>query len=83
MASTKNNLKDMTLEALKADVVQAKEELARIKFDHASKGVGNPKLIGQTKKEIARLLTEERAREISAMTSEQLAKRSKIRLRRK
>lgn len=83
MASTKNNLKDLTLDALTADVVQAKQELARIKFDHASKGVTDPKLIGQTKKEVARMLTEIRAREISALTPEQLAKRSNIRLRRK
>jgi large subunit ribosomal protein L29 len=83
MASTKNNLKEMTLEALGADIAQAKQELARIKFDHASKGVADPKLIGQAKKEVARMLTEVRAREISSMTPEQLAKRSNIRLRRK
>jgi large subunit ribosomal protein L29 len=54
-----------------------------MKFDHGSKGLQNPIELKSLKRDIARLKTELRAREISAMTPEQLAGRSNIRLRRK
>jgi large subunit ribosomal protein L29 len=54
-----------------------------MKFDHASKGLENPLELKTLRRDIARLSTEIRSREISAMTKEELAGRSKIRLRRK
>jgi large subunit ribosomal protein L29 len=84
MASKRHQeLQNKAAEAIQSEIVAAKDDLARMKFDHASKGIGNPLQIGETKREVARMLTELRAREIKSMTSEQLAKRSKIRLRRK
>jgi large subunit ribosomal protein L29 len=84
MASKRHTeLQSKSVESIRTEISTAKDDLARMKFDHASKGIENPLLIGETKKDVARMLTELRAREITAMTPEQLAKRSKIRLRRK
>lgn len=84
MASKKFlELQDMASESIQEELKQARIDLNRMKFDHGSKGLEDPKLLGSTKKEIARLLTELRSREVKAMTPDQLAKRSNIRLRRK
>ena len=76
-------LQNMAADAINAELKQASADLVRMKFDHGSKGLENPLLLGETKKDIARLKTELRAREVKAMSPEDLAKRSNIRLRRK
>ena len=76
-------LQGMTVESIQEELKQAQSDLGRMKFDHGSKGLENPLLLGETKKDIARLKTELRAREVKAMSAEDLAKRSNIRLRRK
>ncbi len=76
-------LQGMTVESIQEELKQAQSDLGRMKFDHGSKGLENPLLLGETKKDIARLKTELRAREVKAMSLEDLAKRSNIRLRRK
>ncbi|HLO57010.1 MAG TPA: 50S ribosomal protein L29 [Saprospiraceae bacterium] len=76
-------LQGMTVESIQEELKQAQSDLGRMKFDHGSKGLENPLLLGETKKDIARLKTELRAREVKAMSPEDLAKRSNIRLRRK
>jgi len=55
----------------------------KMKFDHAVKGVENPQSIKEVRRDIARLLTEVSRREVANMSPEQLAKRSKIRKRRR
>ncbi len=52
-------------------------------FDHAIKGLDNPLLIKEIRRDVARLKTEVRRRELAAMPEEQLAGRSKIRARRR
>ena len=54
-----------------------------MKFEHAIKGLENPLVLREVKSDIARLQTEIRRREIAAMSPEQLARRTKIRARRK
>ena len=76
-------LQNMAADAINAELKQARADLVRMKFDHGSKGLQNPIELKSLKRDIARLKTELRAREISAMTPEQLAGRSNIRLRRK
>lgn len=84
MASKKSiELKGMTVEGINEELKLAKSDLNKMKFDHASKGLENPGELKSLKKDIARLNTELRNREIGAMTKEELAKRSRIRLRRK
>lgn len=76
-------LQNMAADAINAELKQASADLVRMKFDHGSKGLQNPIELKSLKRDIARLKTELRAREISAMTPEQLAGRSNIKLRRK
>ncbi len=76
-------LQGMAADAIQSEIAAAKVDLGRMTYDHAAKGIEDPRVIGQTKKEVARMLTELRAREIKAMSPEQVAGRSKIRLRRK
>ena len=76
-------LQNMAADAINAELKQASADLVRMKLDHGSKGLQNPIELKSLKRDIARLKTELRAREISAMTPEQLAGRSNIRLRRK
>lgn len=76
-------LQSLSSETLKEELIQAKSNLVQLKFDHNSKGLQDPNELGNLKKEVARLATEIRSREIKDMSPEQLANRSKIRLRRK
>jgi large subunit ribosomal protein L29 len=52
-------------------------------MEHATSGLQNPSELREMRKNIARLLTEVRGREIAAMSPEELAGRTKIRARRK
>lgn len=75
-------LQNLATEAIGTELTQAQGDLVRMKFDHGSKGLQDPTQIKVLKKEIARLKTESRSRELKAMSAEELAKRSKIRFRR-
>lgn len=55
----------------------------KLKFEHSIRGLANANEIKAQRREIARALTEVRSREVLAMTPEELAKRSKIRARRR
>lgn len=70
-------------EELLNEIKVTEEDFRKLKFDHAIRGLENPMELRVVKKNIARLYTEQRRREMEAMTPEQLAKRSKIRRRRK
>lgn len=76
-------LGDMSDADLKTELTQINSQYQKLRFDHTIKGLDNPLTLRNTKRDIARLKTEIRRREIAAMTPEQTAKRSKIRLRRK
>lgn len=76
-------LGEMSDADLKAELTQINTQYQKLRFDHTIKGLDNPLTIRSAKRDIARLQTEIRRREIAAMTPEQVAKRSRIRLRRK
>lgn len=57
-------------------------EYHKMRFDHNVKGLDNPMEMKELRKDIARLKTEIRRRELANMSEAQLAKRSKIRARR-
>jgi large subunit ribosomal protein L29 len=57
-------------------------DLGKLKFDHAVTGLADPTVIKNTRREIARVKTEMRRREIAEMSEEQINMRSKIRARR-
>lgn len=75
-------LQEFSDEDLKNELGETQDQYNKLKFDHAIKGLENPLLLKEIKRDIARMKTEIRKREISAMTPSQLAKRSKIRARR-
>jgi large subunit ribosomal protein L29 len=84
MANKKSlEYKDFSNEDLKNELVNKENEYKNLRFDHAVTGLENPLLLRELRKEIARLNTEIRSREMAEMTAEDLANRSKIRRRRK
>ena len=84
MASNKFiELQQLSDEELSNEIKVREEEYKKLKFDHAIRGLENPLRLKEERKDLARLQTEKRSREIKAMTPEQLAKRSNIRRRRK
>lgn len=68
---------------LQAELSQINVQYQKLRFDHTIKGLDNPVTLRNTKRDIARIKTEIRRRELSALTPAQIAKRSKIRLRRR
>ena len=76
-------LKEMTDTDLMDELKQINVQYQKLSFDHTIKGLDNPVTLKNTKRDVARIQTEIRRREVAAMTPEQLAKRSKKRQRRK
>ena len=76
-------LGEMSDADLKDELTQINVQYQKLSFDHTIKGLDNPVILKTTKRDVARVQTEIRRREVAAMTPEQLANRSKIRQRRK
>ena len=68
---------------LLTELKETETQLHKLKFDHTIKGLDNPLLLKDIRRDIARINTEIRRREMSAMTEEDQANRSKIRARRR
>ena len=83
MAKNYIELGEMSDNDLQTELKQINDQYQKLRFDHTIKGLDNPINIRNTKRDISRIKTEIRRRELAAMTPEQIAKRSKIRLRRK
>jgi len=84
MASEKyKQLQEMSDADLKTELDGTLTQYQRLKFDHVIKGLENPIGLRVVRRDIARLKTEMRRREVNAMSEEEKAKRSKIRARRK
>ena len=76
-------LQEFSEEDLKNELVETQDQYKKLKFDHAIKGLENPLLLKEVRRDIARLQTEVRKREVAAMTPAELSRRTKIRARRK
>ncbi len=83
MAKDKLELADMTVADLQAELASLENEYQQMKFDHAVRGIANPMELRDVRRNIARILTESRKRELAVMTPEQLELRSKLRARRR
>ena len=84
MASKKFlELQEFSDEDLAAELKATQAQFQTLKFDHAIKGLDNPVSLREVRRDIARIQTELRRRELSQLSEAQLAKRSKIRNRRK
>jgi len=76
-------LQDMTDERLLEEFTEIEVQYGKLKMDHAIKGLENPLKLKDIRRDVARMKTEIRSRELKAMTPEQLAGRSKKRARRR
>lgn len=83
MAKNEISLSGMSVEQLQAELATMRTAYSDNKFNHAVQGLPNPMELREQRRNIARYMTELRGREVAAMTSEQLANRSKLRNRRK
>jgi large subunit ribosomal protein L29 len=84
MASKKYlELKEFNDADLLTELKETEVQLHKLEFDHAIKGLDNPLLLKSIRRDIARINTEIRNRELSNMTEEGIANRSKIRARRR
>ncbi len=70
-------------EDLASELTQTEIQYQKLKFDHAIKGLDNPLVLREVRRDIGRLRTEIRRRELANMSKEQLSGRSRIRARRR
>lgn len=59
---TSKEIKDLSQDQLKEQIAQENERLLRLKFAHAISPIENPLRIRASRKQIARLLTEQSAK---------------------
>lgn len=83
MAKEKLELTDKSVAELQADLGSMENEYQQMKFEHSVKGLGNPLELRQLRRDIARVNTELRAREMAELTPDQLALRTKLQARRR
>ena len=83
MAKEKFAPAELSDEQLAQELQSREREHQQMKFDHAAKGIANPMELRDMRRDIARIYTEIRGRELATYTPEQLEMRSKIRARRR
>lgn len=84
MASAKFiELQSFSDEDLQAELQETKRQYQRMKVDHSIRGIENPLDLREIRRDVARLKTEVRRREVAVMSEEELANRSKKRARRR
>lgn len=76
-------LQDFSDADLQAELDATESKFQKMEFDHAVTGLDNPLLIREVRRDIARLKTEIRRRELTGASEGDLANRSKIRARRR
>ena len=64
------------------ELKETQTNYAKLKFDHSVRGLDNPLTLREVRRDIARINTEIRRREVANLNDDQLAKRTKIRARR-
>jgi len=67
---------------LASELKETQTNYQKLKFDHSVRGLDNPLRLKEIRRDIARINTEIRKRELANLTEDQLAKRSNIRARR-
>lgn len=76
-------LQEFTEESLMEELKETQAQYQKLKFDHAIKGLDNPLTLKVIRRDIARINTEIRRREVAKMDEKEIAGRSKIRARRR
>ena len=70
-------LQEFTDDELRNELKETVTQYRKLQFDHTLRGLENPLALREVRRDIARLQTEVRSRELKAMNDEQLALRSK------
>ena len=84
MASNKTlELRDASDADLRDQLNESVTSLEKMKFDHTVNGIENPLQLRTVRRDVARIKTEIRRRELDTMSADELAKRDNIRRRRK
>lgn len=84
MASNKTlELRDISDADLQDQLNESTSSLQKMTFDHTVNGIENPLQLRTVRRDIARIKTEIRRRELEALPQEELAKRDNIRRRRR
>ncbi|PPK85371.1 LSU ribosomal protein L29P [Neolewinella xylanilytica] len=84
MASNKTlELRDASDADLRDQLNESVTSLEKMRFDHTVNGIENPLELRTVRRDVARIRTELRRRELAGMSAEALAKRDSIRRRRK
>ncbi len=76
-------LKEFTLEDLRSELLETESQYQKMKFDHATKGLENPLALREVRRDLARINTEIRSRELESLDQKAWEGRSKIRQRRR
>ncbi len=84
MASNKTlELRDASDSDLQDQLNESTTSYEKMKFDHTVNGIENPLQLREVRRDIARIKTEQRRRELEALSPEEVAKRDQIRRRRR
>ena len=84
MASNKTlELRDLSDDDLRAQLDESQTSYDKMKFDHTVNSIENPLQLREVRRDIARLKTEQRRRQLAEMPAEEVAKRDQIRRRRR
>ena len=75
-------LKEFSDQDLVNEIAETQTQLQKLEFDHAIKGLDNPLVLREVRRDIARLKTEVSRRRVEALDEAGKAKRSRIRKRR-
>jgi len=76
-------LQEFTDDELKNELSETQSQYQKLQFDHTLKGLENPLALREVRRDVARMRTEIRRRELAALTPEGLDGRSKKRARRR
>ena len=76
-------LQDYSDADLKSELENIETQYQKLQFDHTIRGLDNPLTLREVRRDIARLKTEVRRREVANMSEEELKGRDRIRTRRK
>jgi large subunit ribosomal protein L29 len=77
------DLQEFSDDDLRNELQETERQFQKMQFDHAIKGLDNPLSIRAVRRDIARLQTEVRRRELAAASESEIANRERIRVRRR
>ena len=76
-------LQELSDDDIRAELREVESQYQKLKFDHAIRGLENPLVLRQVRRNVARLKTEVKRRDLVGASKEDLANRSKKRARRR